>query len=125
MLTKLTFAALASLLLAGQVMAQSSMTAPHKLNAILCTTEAQAIAFATGLAAGQTEPMAIDRVNKASGGEVCGRYIGFAVVEVEKTANYQGSLYMLAGLRFTEDGKLGWTASWVTPFSGARLERGA
>jgi hypothetical protein len=124
MLTKLTFAVLASLLFTVQVVAQSS-TAPGKLNAILCTTEAQAIAFASGMAAGQTEPMAIDRVNKASGGEVCGRYIGYAVVEVEKTANYQGSLYMLAGLRFAEDGKLGWTASWVTPFSGARLERGA
>jgi hypothetical protein len=30
----------------------------------------------------------------------------------------------LAGLRFAEDGALGWTASWVAPFSGASLARG-
>ena len=121
--TKLTFAALASLLLVSQA-AALSLAPPKKLNAILCTTEDQAIAFASGLASGQTEPMAVDRVNKASGGEVCGRYIGYAVVEVEKTANYQGTLYMLAGLRFTEDGRFAWTASWVSPFSGAGLQRG-
>ena len=94
------------------------------MNVILCTTEAQAIAFTSSMAAGQPEPMAIDRVNKASGGEVCGRYIGYAVVEVEKTTNYQGGLFMLAGFRFAEDGKFAWTASWVTPFSGAKLEPG-
>jgi hypothetical protein len=38
--------------------------------------------------------------------------------------NHHGGLYMLAGLRFVEDGALGWTASWVTPFNGAQLERG-
>jgi hypothetical protein len=27
-------------------------------------------------------------------------------------------------LRFAEDGALGWTASWITPFSGATLARG-
>jgi hypothetical protein len=75
------------------------------------------------MAAGQTEPMAIDRVNRAAGSEVCGRYIGYALLEVEKTANERGTLFMLAGLRFAEDGRLGWTAS--SPFSGAKLERGA
>ena len=64
-------------------------------------------------------------MNRTFGREVCGRYIGYAVVEVEKTANESGTLFMLAGLRFAEDGRLGWTASWVSPFSGARLERGA
>ena len=121
--TKLTFAALASVLLVSQVAAQSSM-GPRKINAVLCETETQAIAFASGKAAGQTEPIAIDRVNKAFGSEVCGRYIGHAVVEVEKTANDHGTLFMLAGLRFAEDGRIGWTASWVSPFSGAGLERG-
>src|SRR5688572_19311917 len=121
---KLAIAILASLCCASQAGALS-LTGPKKLNAILCTTEAQAIAFASVMAAGQTEPIAIDRVNKASGGEVCGRYIGHAVVEVEKTQNYQGTLYMLAGLRFAEDGRFAWTASWVSPFSGAALERGA
>jgi hypothetical protein len=125
MSTKLTLAVMACLLLPLKAVAQSPATPPQKLNAILCQTEVQAVAFASSMAGGETEPMAIDVVNKASGGEVCGRYIGYAVLEVEKTANHRGSLFMLAGLRFAEDGKLGWTASWVTPFSGARLERGA
>jgi len=54
---------------------------PQKLNAVLCKTESQAIAFASSMAGGQTEPMAVNAVNKASGSEVCGRYIGYAVVE--------------------------------------------
>jgi hypothetical protein len=29
-----------------------------------------------------------------------------------------------AALRFAEDGTLGWTASWVTPFQGSKLARG-
>jgi hypothetical protein len=78
----------------------------------------------TRQAEGNTEPMAIYYVNKAAGTEVCGRYQGYAVVEVQKTTNYQGGLYMLAGFRFEEDGALAWTASWVTPFQGASLERG-
>ena len=121
---KLTLAILASLVLPAAAMAQGQV-APQKLNAVLCKTEAQAMAFASSMAGGQTEPMAVNAVNKASGSEVCGRYIGYAVVEIEKTANHRGSLFMLAGLRFAEDGKLAWTASWVTPFNGARLERGA
>ena len=35
------------------------------------------------------------------------------------------ALFMLAGLRFVEDGTLAWTASWVASFQGALLERGA
>jgi hypothetical protein len=42
----------------------------------------------------------------------------------KKTENHGGSLFMLAGLRFVEDGALAWTASWVAPFQGAQLERG-
>jgi len=47
----------------------------------------------TRQAEGNTEPMAIYYVNKAAGTEVCGRYQGYAVVEVQKTTNYQGGLY--------------------------------
>ncbi|WP_158007894.1 hypothetical protein, partial [Methyloceanibacter marginalis] len=72
----------------------------------------------------KTEPIAINLVNKAAGAEVCGRYIGYAVVEVEKTKNRNGGLFMLAGLRFAEDGRLGWTANWMAPFSGSNLARG-
>lgn len=128
MLKKLTLALTASLLLSAQATAQETKqpptAPPQKLNAILCKTEAQAIAFASGLANGRTEPIAINTVNKAAGAEVCGRYIGYASVEVEKTENHKGALFMLAALRFVEDGALGWTASWVAPFSGAALARG-
>jgi hypothetical protein len=124
MLTKITLAATASLLLSAQAVQSATPAPPQKLNAILCKTEAQAIAFASSVANGKTEPMAINLVNKAAGAEVCGRYLGYAVVEVEKTENKDGGLFMLAGLRFVEDGALGWTASWVAPFQGAALERG-
>lgn len=72
----------------------------------------------------KTEPLAIDAVNKAAGAEVCGRFVGAAVVEIEKTQNRGGTLFMLAGLRFTEDDRLAWTASWVTPFNSSDLARG-
>jgi hypothetical protein len=122
---KLTLGAiLATLLVANQASAVT-LAPPKKLNAILCKTEAQAIAFAANLAAGQTEPIAVNGVNKSAGAEVCGRYIGYAVVEIEKTQNHHGTLFMLAAMRFAEDGRLGWTASWVSPFNGAHLERGA
>jgi hypothetical protein len=126
MSTKLTLALVASLLLLpAYALGQARAETPQKLNAILCQTTAQAMAFASSMAGGKTEPMAIDVVNKSAGAEVCGRYIGYAVVEIEKTENYQGRLFMLAGLRFAEDGRLAWSASWVAPFDGARLERGA
>jgi hypothetical protein len=128
MLNRLTLAAISSLLLAAQATAQEKRqpptAPPQKLNATLCKTEAQAIALAAGMANGATEPIAVNRVNKAAGAEVCGRYIGYASVEIEKTENHKGGLFMLAGLRFAEDGALGWTASWVAPFSGASLARG-
>ena len=123
MLAKLILAGVGSLLFTAQVVAQVPGT-PQKLNAILCQTEDQAIALTSSLGAGNTEPIAINLVNKTAGAEVCGRYLGYAVVEIEKTENRNGSLYMLAGLRFAEDGRLGWTASWVAPFNGGGLARG-
>lgn len=119
----LILAAIASLMLTAQVSAQAP-AAPQKLNSILCETEDQAMAFASAKSSGKTEPIAINLVNKAAGAEVCGRYIGYAVVEVEKTKNRNGGLFMLAGLRFAEDGRLGWTANWMAPFSGSNLARG-
>ncbi len=124
MLTRLTLAALATLAFTGEAISQSPTATPQKLNAVLCKTEDQAIALATSMASGKTEPIAINLVNKAAGAEVCGRYLGYAVVEIEKTTNRDGGLFMLAGLRFREDGALGWTASWVAPFSGTQLSRG-
>jgi hypothetical protein len=122
--TTLTLALMASLILPVQAVRQPPTAPPHKLNAVLCKTEAQAVALADTMAGGKTKTIAVNLVNKAAGAEVCGRYVGYAAVEVEKTANHSGSLYMIAGMRFAEDGALAWTASWVTPFQGANLERG-
>lgn len=122
---KLTLAAMAGLILVVAVKQPVlAAAAPQKINVILCKTEAQAVAFAAAKFAGKTEPIAIDLVNKASGAEVCGRYVGYAVVESEKTTNQGGTLFMLASMRFVEDGALAWTASWIAPFQGAQLERG-
>jgi predicted transporter len=124
MLTKLLLAAMAGLVLQAKAVKQPPTAPPQKLNAILCQTEAQAIALVSRVADGKTETIAVNLVNKAAVAEVYGRYIGYAVVETEKTANHLGSLFMLAGLRFAEDGRLAWTVSWVAPFQGATLERG-
>jgi|GEM_PF-1076012 len=123
----LILAAAAGLMLTAQGPLQAQAqgpSAPEKRNAILCETEDQAIVLATTLAEGKTEPIAINIVNKSVGAEVCGRYIGYAVVEIEKTKNRKGGLFMLAGLRFVEDGRLGWTANWIRPFDGSNLARG-
>jgi long-subunit acyl-CoA synthetase (AMP-forming) len=77
--TKLILAALACLMLSAQAFGQAPKVTPRKLNAILCQTEAQAIAVATNMAAGKTEPIAVNDV----------------------------------------------TASWIAPFNGAALSRGA
>lgn len=120
---KLVLIAIVSFLVTTQVSAQAPAT-PQKLNTILCETENQAMAFASSMASGNTEPIAINLVNKTAGAEVCGRFIGYAVVEIEKTENRNGGLFMLAGLRFVEDGRLGWTANWLAPFDGSNLSRG-
>jgi hypothetical protein len=124
MLIELTLAAMAGLMIQVEAVRQPPTAPPQKLTATLCKTEAQAVALAASLAAGKTETIAVNLVNKASGAQVCGRYAGHAVVETEKTANHGGTLFMLAGLRFIEDGTLAWTASWISPFQGAKLERG-
>jgi hypothetical protein len=121
---KLILAAAASLLFAAGAVAQVPAPEPQKFNAVLCETEDQAMTLASSMASGKTEPIAINLVNKAAGAEVCGRYIGYAAVEIEKTENKNGGLFMLAGLRFVEDGRLAWTASWVSPFNAAGLSRG-
>jgi hypothetical protein len=123
--TTLILAVMASLLLPVQAVKQPPTAPPHKFNSVLCQSEAQAIALADAMAAGKTEPIAVNLVNKAAGAEVCGRYIGYAAIEVEKTTNHHGALFMLAGLRFAKVNSLAWTASWVAPFQGANLERGA
>jgi len=121
---KLTLAATASLLLQVEAVKQPPTAPPQKLSAILCKTESQAIALAAAKSNGKTEPIAIDLVNKTAGSQVCGLYNGHAVVESERTKTYGGTLFMLAGLRFVDDGELAWTASWIAPFQGTKLERG-
>ena len=124
MLIRIILAGFACLLLSAHAMGQVPKAAPQKLNAILCKTEEQAIAVAIARSSGKTEPIAVNDVNKVARAEVCGRYIGYARVEIEKTENRNGGLFMLAGVRFVEDGALAWTADWLAPFDGASLSRG-
>ena len=60
MLIRLSLAAIACLTLLAQAVAQPPKAASRELNAILCTTEDQAIAVATSMAAGKTEE-SVDR----------------------------------------------------------------
>ncbi len=124
MLTKLILAAVSGFLCVGHALAEVPAKPAQKVNVTLCDTEEQAMALAVGLAAGKTEPIAVDQVNKAAGAQVCGRYMGYAVVEIEKTENRNGALFMLAGMRFAKDGRFAWTASWVSPFNSTGLARG-
>jgi hypothetical protein len=125
MLANLSLAMMATLVIQAEVIKQPPTASPQKLNVVLCQTEAQAAALAANMGSGKTETIATNIVNRAAGAEVCGRYIGYATVEVEKTETHSGAVFMLAGLRFVEDNKLAWTASWLTPFQGAKLERRA
>ena len=84
MLSRFSLAA-ACLTLSVQAVAQPPKATSRELNDILCMTEDQAIAIATSMAAGKTEPIAINDVNKTARAEVCRHYIGYAVVEIEKT----------------------------------------
>ena len=124
MLTRLSLAAIVCLTLSAQAVGQPLKATPQKLNAILCKTEDQAIAIAQSIAADKTEPIAIDDVNEAARAEVCRSYIGYAAVEIEKTVNHEGELFMLAGLRLVKGGALVWTASWIAPFDDDSLSRG-
>ena len=58
-------------LLSAQAVAQPPKAASRELNAILSMTEDQAIAIATSMAAGTTEPIAINDVNRVARAEVC------------------------------------------------------
>lgn len=65
MLTKLSLALTASLILAATATAEETKqppTAPPQ--GVLCPTDAQAIAFASSTASGKTEPIANDLVDE-------------------------------------------------------------
>ncbi|MGH6866039.1 MAG: hypothetical protein ACREDO_07720 [Methyloceanibacter sp.] len=115
---------MAGLLLPVETTKQSPTAPPHKLKAVLCKSEDQAIALAAGMASNKTETIAVNLVNKSAGAEVCGRYIGHVKLEVQKTTNQGGGLFMLAGLLFVEDNAIAWTANWIAPFQGVNLEQG-
>ena len=68
MLTKLSLALTASLILTATATAEETKqpptAPPQALHTILCTTDAQAIAFASSTASGKTEPIANDLVDE-------------------------------------------------------------
>ncbi len=89
---------------------QTSDAVPSHVDAYLCETQQEAIAFADRLAQGDDEETAKDAVGKAAGGEVCGRYVGEAIVQEQKRATSAGVGYSLTAFRFAGDNRVAWGA---------------
>jgi len=85
--TKLILAAISGLLFAGHALAETAAT-PQKLNTIQ---------WPLPLGWARAGPSRSRSIRSTSGTQVCGRYIGYAVVEIEKTENRDGALSCLPG----------------------------
>ena len=112
---RLSLAAIAACLLSAQAVGQPPKATSQKLNAILCKTEDQAIAIAQSMAAGTTEPIAIDDVNKAARAEVCGHISALPLWRSRRQRTTKANLFMLAGFRFVR------AEHWSGPRAGSRL----
>ena len=112
MTTKLILAAISGLLFAGHALAETA--APE--------AQHHPMAIAARVSAGRTEPIAIDQVNK--------RHTGLRPLyrlcrgRDRENRESRRRAVMLAGIRFAEDGRLVWTANWVSPFNSNGLARG-
>jgi hypothetical protein len=89
---------------------QVSDSGPFRVNAYLCETSQYAIEFAAAVSRGEENEFAKDIVGKAAGREVCGRYIGVALVQEQRIILSGGIMYKLTALRFQEDNKIAWAA---------------
>ena len=85
----------------------------YAVDRYLCESEEYAVDFASAVANNEEEELAKDIVGKIAQREVCGRYVGVAFIEKQKTIVSDGFLYKLTALRFREDGKLAWVAERV------------
>jgi hypothetical protein len=91
---------------------------PYAVNDYFCESADYAVAFAAAVAANADEEFAKDIVGKTAKREVCGRYIGMAAVDQEKTVIAGGIVYRLTELRFREDQKIAWRAERIFAVRG-------
>jgi len=87
--------------------------APYPVNGYLCESAQYAMVFATAIAANANEEFAKNVVGKIAKREVCGRYIGIAFIQQQKTVIEKGFVYRLTALEFPEDNKVAWLAERV------------
>ena len=87
--------------------------APYPVNGYLCESAEYAMAFATAIAANADEEFAKNVVGKIARREVCGRYIGVAAIQEQKTVIEKGFVYRLTALQFREDKRVAWLAERV------------
>jgi hypothetical protein len=104
------FAMIATASVAPAATCQVSDAGPFDVNAYLCETSQYAIEFAAAVSRGEEDESAKDIVGKAAKREVCGRYIGVALVQEQKVILSDGVVYRITALRFAEDNKIAWTA---------------
>ena len=86
---------------------------PYPVNGYLCESAEYAMAFASAIAANADEEFAKNVVGKIARREVCGRYIGVASIQEQKTVIEKGYVYRLTALQFREDNKVAWLAERV------------
>jgi len=91
---------------------------PYAVDRYLCETPEYAVDFADAVANNAEEDFAKDIVGKIAKREVCGRYVGTAFIQEQKTMISEGFVYKLTALRFREDGKLAWVAERIFAVEG-------
>ncbi len=90
----------------------------YPVNGYLCESAEYAMDFAAAVAGNAEEEYAKDIVGKIAKREVCGRYVGVAFVQEQKTVVNDGIIYRLTALRFREDQKVAWLAERVFAVDG-------
>ncbi|MGO9133480.1 MAG: hypothetical protein ACLP8A_05445 [Methylovirgula sp.] len=95
------------------IAASDDGAASYPVNAYLCESAEYAMAFASAIAADNDEEIAKDVVGKIAKREVCGRYIGEAFIQQQKTVVEKGIIYRLIALQFREDKRVAWLAERV------------
>lgn len=94
------------------------MPATYHVDNVLCETPRYAIAYTAAVGNGEQEEMAKDIVGKAAHREVCGRFVGKAIILEQKTVFEQGAAYRLTAFRFEEDNRVAWVAEATFAIEG-------
>jgi hypothetical protein len=101
-------------LLAAVAMVAAPLTTieadPFRINVMLCDTPKHAIAYTVAINNGATEEEAKDTVGKQAGGEVCGKFFGFASVDQQRTVTEKGITYEVISYEFSGVGDIRWSA---------------